>query len=96
MVICKPAIRRTAQVGDWVAGTGAKYARLADGKPKNMSGRLVYAMKITDKLSMPDYDRLTKSSLPNKIPDLLRAALRPTRTTRRTSARVARDRRTVG
>jgi Nucleotide modification associated domain 2 len=92
-----------------VAGTGAKYARLADGKPKNMSGRLVYAMKITDKLSMPDYDRLTTSSLPNKIPDLnsrdehrklgdssvLRAVLKPTRTTRRTSAQVAHDRRTV-
>jgi hypothetical protein len=72
LVICKPAIRRTAQVGDWVAGTGAKYARLADGKPRNMSGRLVYAMKITDKISMPDYDQLTRNTLPNKIPDLNR------------------------
>jgi hypothetical protein len=28
--IGKPRIRATAQVGDWIAGTGAKFARLSD------------------------------------------------------------------
>lgn len=69
LVICKPAIRRTAEVGDWIAGTGAKYGRLSDRKSKNMSGRLVYAMRVTEKLSMEDYDKRTRTSLINKIPD---------------------------
>ena len=69
LVICKPGIRVTANVGDWVAGTGAKHARLGDGSTTDMSGRLVYAMKITDKMSMRDYDHYTLARLPIKVPD---------------------------
>lgn len=68
LVICKPAIRRTAKAGDWIAGTGAKYARLADGTVKDMSGRLVYAMKVTEKLTMAEYDARTRTRLKEKIP----------------------------
>lgn len=41
---CKPAIRRTAKVGDWVIGLSPKY----DGN------RLIYAMRVDEVLS---YDR---------------------------------------
>jgi hypothetical protein len=68
LAICKPRIRSTAKVGDWVAGTGAKFARLGDGGSKDMSGKLVYAMKVTRKVTMAEYDELTKRELPNKVP----------------------------
>jgi hypothetical protein len=53
LAICKPAIRRTAQVGDWVVGVGAKHA--ADGK--DHSGKVVYAMRVTEKLAFEKYDK---------------------------------------
>lgn len=64
--ICKPAIRRKADVGDWVVGTGSKNVDGVD-----YSGKLVYAMKVTKKLSMEDYDLFTQSTLPIKIPKWL-------------------------
>jgi hypothetical protein len=68
LAICKPRIRAAARVGDWIAGTGAKFARMGDGGTKDMSGRLVYAMKVTTKVTMAEYDGLTRSKLPNKVP----------------------------
>jgi hypothetical protein len=73
LVICKPAIRRTAQIGDWVVGTGAKSTVIGrmDGKKHyaDMSNRLVYAMKITAKMKMRDYDFYTQEHLREKIPN---------------------------
>src|SRR5580704_11345941 len=68
LAICKPKIRATARVGDWIAGTGAKFARMGDGGTKDMSGKLVYAMRVTTKVTMAEYDALTRSKLSNKIP----------------------------
>ena len=65
LVICKPAIRRTASVGDWVVGFGSKNSPIGD-----ISGRLVYAMKVTDVMTMRNYDQLCRTKRPNKIPDL--------------------------
>jgi len=46
---CKPAIRRVASIGDWVAGTGSV---------ENVGNeKLIYAMKITDKLTFEEYSR---------------------------------------
>jgi hypothetical protein len=42
---CKPAIRRTAQMGDWVVGISPKY---------NGNG-LIYAMKVEEVLSYGEY-----------------------------------------
>jgi Nucleotide modification associated domain 2 len=67
LVICKPGIRRTAEKGDWIAGTGAKYGRTSTGC-RDLSGRLVYAMKVTDKLTMKEYDYHVRSKLPQKMP----------------------------
>lgn len=64
LVICKPRIRKHAREGDWVAGTGAVTSGLPDA-----AHRLVYAMKVTKQMSMEDYDRYAKRSLPVKTPD---------------------------
>ena len=68
LTICKPAIRRTARVGDWVVGTGAKFARMADKRTRDLRGRVVYAMKVTEKLSMRQYDVRTRTLLKKKLP----------------------------
>jgi len=57
LAICKPAIRRTAQPGDWIAGIGSKQL----GHPN----RLIYAMQVEQSLPMADYYRL----YPQKRPD---------------------------
>ena len=47
LATCKPGIRRTASVGDWVIGTGS-----AD---YDLVGRLVYAMKVAEVLDFNAY-----------------------------------------
>ncbi|HLH24713.1 MAG TPA: hypothetical protein VK066_19500 [Chloroflexota bacterium] len=64
LVICKPQIRRAAQVGDWIVGTGSRSSPLGD-----ISGQVVYAMKVTKKMTMAEYDSFTIDQLPQKIPD---------------------------
>ncbi|HEX8682569.1 MAG TPA: hypothetical protein VF707_09670, partial [Ardenticatenaceae bacterium] len=53
-----------AQIGDWIVGTGSKNSPIGD-----VSGRVVYAMKVTRKMRMEEYDDFTVSNLPMKIPD---------------------------
>lgn len=62
LAICKPIIRKKAQIGDWVIGTGSLELGLGD--------TLVYAMKITEILSFEEYDILCRSKLHIKIPQL--------------------------
>ena len=47
LATCKPEIRRHAQVGDWVLGTGSKQ--------EQRQGTLVYAMCVTEKTAHHDY-----------------------------------------
>lgn len=47
LATCKPDIRRTAQVGDWVVGTGPK--------TKGRARHIVYAMRVTEVMSFNDY-----------------------------------------
>lgn len=65
LTICKPAIRRTAKKGDWIAGFGSRNAPSGD-----LSGKLVYAMKITQVMTLKDYDANAPSHWPSKIPDI--------------------------
>ncbi len=54
---CKPAIRRTAQVGDWIVGL----------TPKHKGNRVVFAMEVDEIL---DYARYYQDPrFANKIPD---------------------------
>lgn len=68
LTICKPAIRRTARIGDWVIGTGSKNSKINDGNTYDLSDNVVYAMKITDKKSLADYDQFCRENLQDKIP----------------------------
>src|SRR5438093_1323152 len=60
LATCKPGIRKTAQVGDWVVGTGST--------EKGRQGNLVYAMKISDVLTFDEY--WNDHSLQYKKPNL--------------------------
>lgn len=64
LVICKPVIRRTAKIGDWIVGLGGVRSPIGD-----ISGKVVYAMLVTEKLSMQEYDSFCRGKLPGKIPD---------------------------
>lgn len=70
LAICKPVIRRKAQLGSWIIGTGSKASKCNDGKTYNFSGMLVYAMKIDNIKTLSEYDEFCLNELPNKIPDL--------------------------
>jgi Nucleotide modification associated domain 2 len=62
LVICKPRIRRAAQVGDWVVGTGS--ARSPIG---NIKERVVYVMRVTDKMTLREYDAWAQEYGPEKV-----------------------------
>src|SRR6185437_7952769 len=47
LATCKPVIRRTARVGDWILGTGS-----AD---KKRSGQAIYAMRVDEAMPFDDY-----------------------------------------
>lgn len=47
LATCKPHIRKKAEVGDWIIGTGSK--------EMHMHNRLIYLMQVTEKLKMEDY-----------------------------------------
>jgi hypothetical protein len=47
LATCKPQVRRTAQVGDWIVGTGSAQ--------KSLAGRLVYAMRVSETLTFDEY-----------------------------------------
>ena len=70
LTICKPAIRRNAAIGDWVIGTGSKNVRLQDGKTYDFSDSIVYAMKVSNKMTLADYDIYCKQYLFHKVPKL--------------------------
>lgn len=62
LVICKPMIRRAAQVGDWIVGTGSSRS------PKGNTS-VVYAMRVTDKMTMREYDDWAREERPEKMPN---------------------------
>jgi len=47
LATCKPVIRRTSEIGDWIIGMGG--ARLG------ATGRCIFAMHVTKKISFDDY-----------------------------------------
>ncbi|MFM9866194.1 Nmad2 family putative nucleotide modification protein [Achromobacter xylosoxidans] len=49
LATCKPSIRRSASVGDWVVGSGSNDRTIRRG------GHLVYAMRVTDTLTFDGY-----------------------------------------
>ncbi len=47
LATCKPGIRNTAKAGDWVVGMG--------GSRLNATGRCVFAMRVTEKITFNEY-----------------------------------------
>lgn len=68
LTICKPDIRLAAREGHWVVGTGSTNSRLKDGNIYNFSKCIVYAMKVTNRLSLEEYDEHCKFKLRSKLP----------------------------
>jgi hypothetical protein len=55
LAVCKPAIRKSGNLalGDWVIGTGSKSLEEATGK--RLTGKLIYAMRVTDRIPLENY-----------------------------------------
>lgn len=60
LATCKPDIRHTAQVGDWVIGTGCA--------ERHRTGYLVYAMRVSETLTFDQY--WSDPRFKHKKPDL--------------------------
>ena len=60
LAVCKPKIRKTASVGDWVIGTGSKM--------KGLQNRLIYAMRVTEEMKFNAY--WTDPRFRRKRPDI--------------------------
>lgn len=50
LATCKPGIRRSASIGDWVVGSGS------DAKTIRRGEHLVYAMRVTEVMTFDEYD----------------------------------------
>lgn len=70
LTVCKPGIRRTALVGDWVIGLrSSRVIKGNDGKLRKFpSDSVVYAMKITEIKTLAEYDAYCNQHLSMKIP----------------------------
>ena len=55
LAVCKSGIRKSKKLalGDWIIGTGSR--ALEDTTEKRLRGRLIYAMQVTEKISLEDY-----------------------------------------
>jgi hypothetical protein len=55
LAVCKPEIRKSNKLalGDWVIGTGSK--ALEDSTGKKLTSKLIYAMKVTDRITLESY-----------------------------------------
>jgi hypothetical protein len=51
LATCKPSIRRSANVGDWVVGSGSNDRSVRRG------GHLVYAMRVTEAMTFDEYGK---------------------------------------
>ncbi|BAZ33486.1 hypothetical protein NIES4074_60000 (plasmid) [Cylindrospermum sp. NIES-4074] len=63
LAICKPAIRRVANIGDWVVGLGSRHSPIG-----SITNCVVYAMQITNKMTLQEYDEFCLIYYPHKIP----------------------------
>lgn len=50
LATCKPSIRKSAAIGDWIVGCGSGDRSVKQG------GHLVYAMRVTEALRFEEYD----------------------------------------
>jgi hypothetical protein len=65
LAICKPRIRQKAKLGDWIVGLGS-----VNAPSGNLQGRMVYAMRVDQVLTLREYDRLALTYWPSRVPDM--------------------------
>jgi hypothetical protein len=63
LVICKPRVRRAAQIGDWIVGLGSANTPLGD-----LSSNVIYAMRVSRVMTMAEYDQYCQKELSIKLP----------------------------
>lgn len=72
LAIGKPAIRLAAEVGDWILGLIDQNSPFSEhhAGPSALekSYAAIFAMRITKKMTMPEYDHYCQNNEPNKIP----------------------------
>lgn len=69
LAACKPQIRKTAAIGDWIIGLASKNLYKDGTTHKNLPrNNIVWCMQVTNKLTFAEYDTLCTSRLINKIP----------------------------
>jgi hypothetical protein len=69
LAVCKPIIRRCAEVGDWIAGLTSVTLVDADGIKRGTpqgEEKLVFLMKVTDKMTFTEYWKRFPRKRPNK------------------------------
>ena len=59
LAVCKPEIRKAAEVGDWIIGL---YSRAQIVLPEECRGKLIYAMEVTEKMTLDQYWKSKKFS----------------------------------
>jgi hypothetical protein len=64
LAIRKPAVRLAAELDDWIVGLGSANSPIGD-----ISKQVVYAMKVTGKMTLLEYDQFCKTFIPKKKPD---------------------------
>lgn len=64
LAICKPGIRRVAKKDDWIVGLGSK-----DAPSGNLSGRMIYAMRVQEVVTLKEYDDYANERWPHRIPN---------------------------
>lgn len=69
LAICKPSIRRTCSVGDWIVGLVSKSLVYNSKSSKEHVDRLLYAMKISHKMTFEEYDIFCKKECNIKLPN---------------------------
>ena len=64
LAIRKPLLRLAAEVDDWIVGLGSSKSPIGD-----ISNQVVYAMKVTSKMTLIEYDQFCKTFVSKKKPD---------------------------
>lgn len=54
LATCKPTIRKSASIGDWIVGSGSNERKVRRG------GHFVYAMRVTEVMTFREYDADTR------------------------------------
>ena len=61
LALCKPQIRKYCEIGDWVLGFGSKQL--------DHENKMIYAMKVDDKMTFEEYDKFCNNQYRIKLPE---------------------------